>query len=71
MLLLSAVCGLVAGELEVASRIGYSVLSSSNGLLLMTRHFVWLVPLVDLVLFLGFGVLLALATRLWPRARGG
>ena len=36
----------------------------------MTRHFVWLVPLINLVVFLGFGVLLALATRRWP-ARAG
>ena len=36
----------------------------------MTRHFVWLVPLINLVLFLGIGVLLALATRRWPRRAG-
>ena len=33
----------------------------------MTRHFVWLVPLVNLVLFLGLGLVLVLAMRLWPR----
>ena len=36
----------------------------------MTRHFVWLVPLINLALFLGIGVLLALATRRWPRRAG-
>ena len=36
----------------------------------MTRHFVWLVPLVNLVLFMGVGVLLVLAIRLWPRRAG-
>src|SRR5262249_46930868 len=36
----------------------------------MTRHFVWLVPLLSLLLFLAFGVLAALATWRWPR-RGG
>ncbi len=65
--LLSAAGGLAAGELEVGARIAYRSLSSTNGLLMMTRHFVWLVPLIDLSLFLGLGVLLALATRIWPR----
>ena len=37
---------------------------------MMTRHFVWLVPLIDLVLFLGIGALLAMATRRWPRRAG-
>ena len=33
----------------------------------MTRHFVWLVPLMDVLLFLGIAGLLVLAMRLWPR----
>ncbi len=70
VLVLSAWCGLAAGELEVAARIAYRALSSTNQLFSMTRHFVWLVPVIDLWLFLGFGVLLALATRLWPRQAG-
>ena len=70
VLVLSAWCGLAAGELNVAVRIVNRALSSTQRLYLQTRHFVWLVPLVNLVLFLGFGVLLALATRLWP-ARAG
>jgi arylsulfatase A-like enzyme len=37
---------------------------------MMSRHFVWLVPLANLLLFSGMGVLLALATKRWPR-RGG
>jgi arylsulfatase A-like enzyme len=43
---------------------------STNRLYLMSRHFVWLVPLVDLLLFLVMGAGLALVARLWPR-RGG
>ena len=70
VLVLSAWCGLAAGELEVAARIVYRALSSTQRLYLMTRHFVWLVPLINLVLFLGIGVLLALATRRWPRRAG-
>jgi arylsulfatase A-like enzyme len=70
VLVLSACCGLAAGELEVATRIAYRALSSTNRLFSMTRHFVWLVPLIDLLLFVGFGVVLALATRRWPRQAG-
>ena len=67
VLVLSAWCGLAAGELEVAARIVHRTLSSTERLYLMTRHFVWLVPLINLVLFVSVGVLLVLATRLWPR----
>lgn len=70
VLVLSAGCGLLSGEGEVLARILSSRFSSTNQLLLMTRHFVWLVPLIDLLLFLGVGALLALATRRWPRRAG-
>ncbi len=70
VLVLSAWCGLVSGELEVGARIAYAAISSTNRLYSMTRHFVWLVPLIDLLLFATFGVLLAFATRLWPRPAG-
>ena len=67
VLVLSVWCGLAAGELEVAARIVYRAVSSTERLYLMTRHFVWLVPLINLALFLGIGILLGLAMRLWPR----
>jgi len=70
VLVLSVWCGLAAGELEVAARIVRRALASTHRLYMMTRHFVWLVPLINLVLFLGLGVLLVLATRRWP-ARAG
>jgi arylsulfatase A-like enzyme len=70
VLVLSAWCGLAAGELEVAARIVNRAFSSTHRLYMMTRHFVWLVPLINLVLFLGLGVLLVLATRLSPRRAG-
>ena len=40
-------------------------LSSTHRLYMMTRHFVWLVPLINLLVFLGLGVLLA-----WRRDAG-
>ena len=37
---------------------------------LMSRHFVWLVPLSNLLLFFVVGMFLAVATKLWPRPAG-
>ena len=70
VLMFAAWCGLAAGELEVVVRFARRALSTTDRMYLMTRHFVWLVPLVNLSLFLGFGVLCALATRRWPRLGG-
>ncbi len=70
VLLLSAWCGLAAGELEVASRVISRNLGATNGLYLMMRHFIWLVPLIDMSVFLALGLLLAMATRFWPRRAG-
>ena len=36
----------------------------------MSRHFVWVGPLSNLLLFIGLGLLLAMATKLWPRLGG-
>ena len=70
VLVLSAWCGMAAGELEVAARVLYKHWSATNQLYGMTRHFVWVVPLVDLSLFLGMGLSWAVATKLWPRRAG-
>ena len=70
VLVFSAWCGLAGGELEVASRVLHKSFSPTNQLYGMTRHFVWVVPLVDLSLFLGVGLFWAAATRLWPRRAG-
>jgi arylsulfatase A-like enzyme len=37
---------------------------------LMNRHFIWLAPLANLLVFIGAGSLLACATKLWPRRSG-
>jgi arylsulfatase A-like enzyme len=54
----------------VAARVAYRALSATNKLYLMTRHFVWLVPLLSLMLFVLIGVVLALCLRIWPRRVG-
>jgi arylsulfatase A-like enzyme len=70
VLALSAGCGLAAGWLEVGARVLCRSLDATNRLSLMSRYFVWLVPLSKLLVFAGMGVLLAVVTKLWPR-RGG
>jgi arylsulfatase A-like enzyme len=67
VLALSAWCGLAAGWFEVASRIVCRWIGATNQLYMMSSHFVWLVPLTDALLFTGIGVVLAVATKLWPR----
>jgi arylsulfatase A-like enzyme len=68
ILLLAASCGLAAGWLEVGTRIIARWIEPTGRLYMMTRHFVWLVPLSDLALFVGVGTLLAAAAGLAPRA---
>jgi arylsulfatase A-like enzyme len=70
VLVLSAWCGLAAGELEVIVRYLYRNFSSTNRLYLMTRHFAWTIPLISLLVFLGIGVFMATATKIWPRRAG-
>src|SRR5262249_31493691 len=55
---------------EVAARVVPRALGGTRRLYLMTRHFVWLVPLINLALFLVLGLLLARAARRWPRRVG-
>jgi arylsulfatase A-like enzyme len=70
VLMLAVWCGLAAGLLEVGTRILCRLINPTNRLYQVSRHFVWLSPLTYLLLFLGLGLFLAAATRLWPR-RGG
>ena len=70
VLALAAWCGLVAGWLEVGMRVLCKSLIGTNRLYMMTRHFVWLVPLSNLLLFFVGGLLLAAATKAWPRPFG-
>jgi len=70
VLLLSAWCGLAGGLLEVGTRVLFRAVDPIQRLYLVSRHFVWLGPLSNLLLFLGIGLLLAAATKFWPRAAG-
>ena len=67
--LLSAWCGLAAGCLEVATRVFCKKMGVAQPLYLMSRHFLWLGPLSNLLLFSGLGMGLAALT--WARPRFG
>ena len=47
--MLSAWCGLAAGLLEVGTRVLCRAINPTDRLYLMSRHFVWLTPLANLV----------------------
>ncbi|MGO9468338.1 MAG: hypothetical protein ACLQVF_29755, partial [Isosphaeraceae bacterium] len=70
VLLLSACGGLAGGLLEVGMRVLCRSIDSTYRLYMMSRHFVWLAPLANLLLFSSLGLLLALATKFWPRWGG-
>ena len=70
MFLLSVWCGLAAGWLEVATRVFCKKMGVAQPLYLMSRHFLWLGPLSNLLLFSGLGMGLAALTRAWPRFGG-
>jgi arylsulfatase A-like enzyme len=67
VLALSVWCGLAAGWLEVGARALPRSFDASDRLYNLSRHFVWLVPLADLLLFSGIGAFLAAASLRWPR----
>jgi glucan phosphoethanolaminetransferase (alkaline phosphatase superfamily) len=56
-ILLSTWCGLVAGLLEAGTIVVRKRLFDSNQLYGMSRHFVWLIPVTNLVVFLALGLL--------------
>jgi arylsulfatase A-like enzyme len=70
VLVLSAWSGLAAGWLEVATRVLMKSIFDPGRMYLMSRQFVWLVPLSNLLLFFVVGLFLAAATKMWPRWAG-
>ena len=66
LLFLSAWCGLVAGLLEVATIVLRNQVFDSNRFYNMSRHFVWLIPLTNLCVFLALGLVGCGAILIWP-----
>ncbi len=65
--ILSLCCGLAAGLLEVAARVLPRSIDSSYRLHSVSRHFIWLVPLTNLLVFAAIGIVFALLSQRWPR----
>jgi arylsulfatase A-like enzyme len=70
LFLLSAWCGLAAGLLEALVRVVCGSIEPIQRLYMVSRHFLWLGPLANLLLFLGMGLVLSVAVKLSPRAVG-
>jgi arylsulfatase A-like enzyme len=70
LFLLAAWCGLAAGLLEVAARVICRAIDPSQRIYMVSRHFLWLGPLSNLLFFLGLGLVLSVAVKLLPRAAG-
>src|SRR5690348_1548762 len=62
-------CGLVAGLLEVGTIILRKRVIGANLFFGVSRHFVWLIPVTNLLIFLGLGIVLALFA-VWRPSRG-
>jgi arylsulfatase A-like enzyme len=70
-LVLSIWCGLVAGPIEVGTIVVRKSFVDLNQFYWISRHFVWLIPLTNLGIFLGVGVVLAMVFLCWRRLGNG
>ena len=66
-LVLSVWCGLVSGFLEVGMIVLRKWTFDPKQLYEMSRHFIWLIPLANLCLFLALRALLKPLLLVWPR----
>ncbi len=69
VLVFSAWCGLAGGLVEVGTRAVCKGIASHQPYA-TTRHFLWMAPLSNLLLFSAIGLFLASATRFWSRHGG-
>jgi arylsulfatase A-like enzyme len=67
ILVLSAWCGLIAGLLEVGTIVLRKHLFDANSLYKLSRHFVWLIPVSYVGVFMTLGVFGCAIVLLWPR----
>src|SRR5262245_40110960 len=66
-LFLSACCGLVGGLLESAAIVLRKQVFDPNPFYRMSRHFLWLIPLSNLCVFLMLGLFGGAIVLAWPR----
>src|SRR5262245_52601229 len=64
--LLAIWCGLLTGLIEVGVIVLRKHTVDLNRFYWMSRHFVWLIPLTDLLIFVGLGVVSVLLVRFRP-----
>ena len=64
LLCLSAWCGLVAGLLEVGTIVLRKQVFDPNRFYGMSRHFLWIIPVTNLCVFLCWDV--SVGSRFWP-----
>ena len=69
VLILSVWCGLAGGLLEVGTRV-VSQVATAYRPYAMSRHFVWMAPLANLLVLAAIGLCLALAVKCSPRRAG-
>jgi arylsulfatase A-like enzyme len=63
---LSAWCGLVAGLLEVAVILFRKCLFDADQIIRLSHHFVWLIPVGNLSIFIALGVIGSAVVLIWP-----
>ena len=71
LVLLSAWLGLAAGWIEVGTRVSLKDALGPGQMYRIMRHFLWAVPLANLLLFLAAGLITAAAAGGGPDRRGG
>ncbi len=69
LLVLALWCGLLSGVLEVGITVLRKELLDANHFYWMSRHFVWLIPLTNLVVFLVLAIILS-PLLVWGGVRG-
>ncbi len=63
----SAWCGLVAGLLEVAAIAIRKRLFDADQILRLSHHFVWLIPVANLAIFIAMAAIASAVLLIWPR----
>jgi arylsulfatase A-like enzyme len=63
---LSAWCGLVAGLLEVAAILIRKRVFDADQILRLSHHFVWLIPVANLCIFIALAVIGSAVVLIWP-----
>ena len=66
LLILAVWCGMACGLLEVGTIIVHKRAFDTNQLYGMSRHFVWLIPMTNIIVFLVLGLLGCLVSWAWP-----